>query len=338
MLDLSQWITGGLILSNQVLAATVLLTSFSLFTYLLTHNLRSPVVRGFCALLACMLIAYAGDVVLYEVESSEAAVRWLKFQWVGIAFAPAAYLHFSDALLATMNLRARWRRVALVASYAASALFLGLALLSELVVYDGIYRPQASHLAAGPLFWVFALYFVVVVLWGEANIQRARKRCLTRASRRRMTYLGLAFVAPALGVFPYLMFSGIPTLVETNALQLFLLIGNAAVLLMIVLMAYSVAFFGVLSPERVIKHRLIHYLLRGPLVGAAVLFVMLAVPKVQAIFGLPRDTVLILSVVVIIVLLHIAIDRARPVIDRLIYRQDRNEIAWIQTLDRRLLT
>ena len=103
-------------------------------------------------------------------------------------------------------------------------------------------------------------------------------------------------------------------------------------------MAYSVAFFGVLSPDRVIKHRLIHYLLRGPLVGAAVLFVMLAVPKVQAIFGLPRDTVLILSVVGIIVLLQIAIDRARPVIDRLIYRQDRNEIAWIQTLDRRLLT
>ena len=76
MLDLSQWIAGGLILSNQVLAATVLLTSFSLLTYLLTHNLRSPVVRGFCALLAFMLIVYAGDVVLYEVESSAAAIRW----------------------------------------------------------------------------------------------------------------------------------------------------------------------------------------------------------------------------------------------------------------------
>ncbi|HSJ55433.1 MAG TPA: hypothetical protein VLC52_16945, partial [Anaerolineae bacterium] len=224
------------------------------------------------------------------------------------------------------------------ASYAAGTVFLALVLLTELVVYDGIYRPQASHLAPGPLFWVFGLYFVVVVLWGEANIQRARKRCLTRASRRRMTYLGLAFVAPALGVFPYLMFTGIPALVQTYALQIFLLAGNAAVLLMIVLMAYSVAFFGVLSPDRVIKHRLIHYLLRGPLVGAAVLFVMLAVPKVQAIFGLPRDTVLILSVVAVIVLLQIAIDRARPVIDRLIYRQDRNEIAWIQTLDRRLLT
>jgi hypothetical protein len=338
MLDLSRWVTGGLILSNQVLAATVLLTTFSLLTYLLTHNLGSPVVRSFCALLAFMLIVYAGDVVLYEAESSEAVVRWLKFQWVGIAFVPSAYLHFSDALLATMNLRARWRRVALVVSYVASVIFLGLVLFSELVVYDGVYRPQASHLAAGPLFWVFGFYFVVVVLWGEANIQRARKRCLTRASRRRMTYLGLAFVAPALGVFPYLMFTGIPALVQTNALQLVLLVGNAAVLLMIVLMAYSVAFFGVLSPDRVVKHRLIHYLLRGPLVGAAVLFVMLAVPKVQAILGLPRDTVLILSVVAIIVLLQIAINWARPIVDRLIYRQDRNEIAWIQTLDRRLLT
>jgi len=42
--------------------------------------------------------------------------------------------------------------------------------------------------------------------------------------------------------------------------------------------------------------------------------------------------------VAVIVLLEVAINRAKPFVDRLIYRQDRNEIAWIQTLDRRLLT
>ncbi|MCL7452376.1 MAG: hypothetical protein M8467_04945 [Anaerolineae bacterium] len=325
-------------LVNQVLAATVVLTSFSLLIYIVTYNFQSRVARAFCALLAFVLIVYAGDVVLYEVRAQEAAIRWLKFQWIGIAFVPAAYFHFSDALLRTVNLRARWRRVAVLLSYASSAAFLALVLFSELLVRDGVYSPQASHLATGPLFWVFTAYFALVVIWGAVNIRRARRRALTRASRRRMTYLGLTFVAPALGAFPYLMLTSVPSLLPVNLFQLLLLVGNIAVLLMLVLMAYSVTYFGALTPDRVVKHRLVHYLLRGPLVGAAVIFTMLAVPKVQEILGLRRDTVLIFAVVGIVVLLQLAINRAKPFIDRAIYRQDQEEIAWIQTLDRRLLT
>ncbi len=338
MVDLGGLLTGALRLVNQVLAATVVLTSFSLLIYLLTHNFRSRVARAFCALLAFVMIVYAGDVVLYAVETPQAAARWLRFQWIGIAFVPAAYLQFSSALLHSINLRARWRSIAVLVSYAASIVFLGMVIWGDLLVYDGVYLPEASHLAAGPLFWVFGLYFFLVVVWGAANLYRARQRCLTRASRRRMTYLSLAFVAPALGVFPYLMLASVPSLLSVDWLQLFLLVGNVAVLLMIVLMAYSVAYFGALTPDRVIKHTLVHYLLRGPFVGAVVIFTMLAVPKVQQILGLPRDTVLIFAVVGVIVLLQLAINRAKPFIDRVIYRQDREEIAWIQTLDRRLLT
>jgi hypothetical protein len=338
MVDLTGLVTGGLRLVNQVLSATVVLTSFSLLIYLLTHNFRSAVARAFCALLAFTLIVYVGDVVLYEVGTESAAVRWLEFQWIGIALVPAAYLHFSDSLLRTTHLRARWRSVAVTLSYAISLAFLGLVFFSDVLVSDGIYVPHASHLEAGPLFWVFALYFVITVIWGAANIRRARQRCLTRASRRRMSYLGLAFVAPAIGVFPYLILTTMPSPLPAAAFQVLLLVGNVGVLLMIVLMAYSVAYFGALTPDRVIKHNLIHYLLRGPLVGAAVIFTMLAVPKVQQILGLPRDTVLIFAVVGVIVLLQLAINRAKPFIDRAIYRQDREEISWIQTLDRRLLT
>jgi hypothetical protein len=188
------------------------------------------------------------------------------------------------------------------------------------------------------MFWIFALYFFVTVAWGAANILRARRRCLTRASRRRMTYLGLAFVAPALGVFPYLLLTSMPASLPVNAFLMLLLVGNVGVLLMIILMAYSVAYFGALTPDRVIKHSLIHYLLRGPFVGAVVIFTMLAVPKVQQILGLPRDTVLIFAVVGVIVVLQLAINLFKPFVDRVIYRQDREEIAWIQTLDRRLIT
>ncbi len=338
MVDVTAWVTGGLRLANQVLSATVVLTSFSLLIYLLTHNFRSPVARAFCALLGFVMIVYGGDVVLYEVETHNAAVLWLRFQWIGIALVPAAYLHFSTALIRTTHVRGRWRWWVVLLSYAASAGFLVLVFLSDLLVSDGVYRRQASHLAAGPLFWVFSLYLGVTVFWGAENIRQARQRCLTRASRRRMTYLGLAFVAPALGVFPYLVLTSLPSLLPPNGFQILLILGNIGVTLMIMLMAYSVAFFGALTPDRVIKHSLVHYLLRGPLVGVAVIFTMLAVPRVQQILWLPRDTVLIFAVVGVVVLLQLAINRAKPFIDRAVHRQDREEIAWIQTMDRRLLT
>jgi hypothetical protein len=338
MVDATAWVAGGLVLVNQVLSATVVLTSFSLLIYLITHNFRSAVSRAFCALLAFVLIVYAVDVVLYEVTSPFATSRWLRIQWIGIALVPAAYLQFSDALLRTTHKRDRWQQYAVALSYLASAAFLGLVFFTDWIVRDGVYLPHASHLVAGPLFWVFGLFFLVTLVWGAANILRARQRCLTRASRRRMTYVGLTFIAPALGVFPYLVLTSLPSPVLPNGFQLLLLAGNVFVLLMIVLMAYSVAYFGALTPDRVIKHNLIHYLLRGPLVGAVVIFTMLAVPKVQQILGLPRDTVLIFAVVGVIVLLQLVINRAKPFIDRAIYRQDREEIVWIQTIDRRLLT
>jgi hypothetical protein len=335
--DLGTYVAGGLNLSNQVLSATVVLTSFSLLIYLLTHSFSSPVTRAFCALLGCVMIVYVGDVVLYEA-SSVSIERWLKFQWIGIALTPAAYLHFSDAVLRTTHLRSRWRGIGVLVGYLASLFFLAAMLFSTWLVYDGVYVPQRSHLAAGPLFWVFALYFFVILLWGAANIRRARQRCLTRASRRRMAYLGLAFAGPALGVFPYVLLTSLPLSLPQNLFLILLLVGNISVLAMIVLMAYSVAYFGALAPDRVIKHNLIHYLLRGPLVGAAVIFTMLLIPRVQRILGLPRDTVLIFAVVGVVVFMQLAINRAKPLIDRIIYRQDRDEMVWIQTLDRRLLT
>jgi hypothetical protein len=53
---------------------------------------------------------------------------------------------------------------------------------------------------------------------------------------------------------------------------------------------------------------------------------------------LPRDTVLIFAVMILIVLLEVMIEVARPFIDRLVYRQDEGEIVWLEELDKRLLT
>ena len=325
--------------ANLILSSTIVITAFSLLVYIFAHNFRSAVARSFCALVTFVIVVYAGDVVLSSVETLQGAVFWLKFQWIGIAFVPAAYLHFSDALLQTTNATSRLRRISVYVSYVIGLALLLMAIFTDVLVRDGVYySPQVAHLTAGPLFWVFAVYFFATVGGGAANIRWAKQRCLTSASRRRMTYLAISFAAPGLGVFPYLLIASRPAFIPPTALLLLVLIGNLGVALMIVVMAYSVAYFGVLTPDRVIKHSLIHYLLRGPLVGTCVIIVMLVMPKVERILGLPRDTVLIFAVVATIVLLQILINLTKPFIDRLIYLQDRGEITWIQELDKRLLT
>ena len=105
-----------LALTNLILSSAIVITSFSLLAYVLMYNLRSSVARAFCALLAGVLMVYFGDVILFSARDASSAERWLRFQWVGIAFVPAAYLHFSDTLLRTTNVRSLWRRWAARAS------------------------------------------------------------------------------------------------------------------------------------------------------------------------------------------------------------------------------
>jgi hypothetical protein len=332
------WLASALSLGNLVLASANVIIGFSLLVYVLTHNFRSPVARAFCALLAFITAVYVGDILVANVISPGATLLWLRFQWLGIAFVPAACLHFSDGLLQTTGSVSPRRRVAVTAGYAVSLVCFVLASATDWIVQDGITAGPIVHLAPGPWFGEFTAYFFATVAFAVWNVFRARQRCLTSTSRRRMTYLTVAISAPAFGVFPYLLVPTMSHHLSSNVVFGLSLIGNAAVAFMTVASAYTVAYQGVFLPDRVIKHNLIHYLLRGPVLGSGVLFLMLVIPKVEAILGLPRDTVLIFSVILAIVLLEIAINLAKPYIDRLIYRQDRAEVAWIEQLDTRLLT
>jgi N-terminal 7TM region of histidine kinase len=326
--------------ANRALSTAIVILSFSLLVYILTYNLRSSVARSFSALIACVCIAFAGDVALFDTKSMADASLWLKFQWVGIAFTPAAYLHFTDSLLRTTNSLSAVRRWAVRGGYLIGFILVPLALGTSILVRDGIYSPGITQFRAGPLFWVFTLYFFATVVWGVYNTIRARQRCLTPTSRRRMTYLTVSFVAPALGVFPYLLVASAPSpsFLSQAAFFTVLFIGNLGTAAMIAVMAYSVAYFGVLTPDRVVKHSLIHFLLRGPLLATTVIFIFMAMPQAPYLFRLPRDVVLVTAVVFVIVVGELVINLAKPAIDRLVFRRDREEVEWIQELDRRLLT
>ena len=323
---------------NEFLSSAIVILAFSLFVYIFAHNLRSAIGRSFAVLLACMCFAYAGDVALIKVDNVEDAIPWLKFQWIGIAFIPAAYLHFSDVLLRETHAVSSRRRFAVVVAYIFGFILLLLAIQTEFLVRDPFHSPGVTQFRAGPFFWIFSCYFFTTLIWGAYKVYRARARCLTSGARRRMTYLAVSFAAPALGVYPYMLIASAPELLSPLILFLVLFLVNIGIAMMIIVMAYSVVSFGALSPDRVIKHNLVHFLLRGPLVAAIVISIIQALPEQGRFLGLPRELTLATSIVTVIVLSQLIINLAKPAIDSLIFYKDRMEIAWITELDRRLLT
>ncbi len=325
---------------NVALSSVVVILAFSLLAYTLTYNFRDAVAQWFALLLACVVITFASEVALDRVVSAASANRWLRFQWLGIAILPAAYYLFSLAVLRTTNYRIRRRRRIAIIGVVLSLISAGAALFTDLIVGEVHYLPPISYLEAGPYFWLFAIYFAVAIGLSLANLWKARQRCLTERTRQRISYLLAAFVAPGVGIFPYLIGfnritgDGTPS---TLVLMLAILV-NCAVAMMLVVMAYTVAYFGVLTPDRVVRYRLLRFFFRGPLVAIGVILAVLTLPRVELLLGLPRDIILFSVITGVIVLSQLILSVTKSMVDRLVYREDRDEIAWLRELDRRLLT
>jgi hypothetical protein len=199
-----------LVATSDILSAGIAITAFSLLLYALTFNLRERAARVFAALLLLVTIVYFCDAVVGT--SSGAAINiWLRLQWIGIAFIPVAYLHFSDALLSTTGLPSRWRRrLGIRLLYLTGGAFLLAVGFSDALVNRPVIDSAAAHLQAGPLFVVFMLYFLGSLAWAAWNFTRAYRRTQTSTARRRMVYLMASAAAPALGTFPFLLVSGRP--------------------------------------------------------------------------------------------------------------------------------
>jgi len=324
---------------NVALSSILVILAFSLLAYTLTYNFRSPVAQWFALLLACVVVAYSSEVALDRVASATSAERWLRFQWLGIDVLPAGYYLFSLAVLRTTNYRISRRRWIAALGVLLALLSAGAAVFTDLIVGAVRYQPPISFLEAGPYFWLFVLFYAIAIFLGLANVWKARGRCLTDGTRTRMTYLLLAFIAPGLGTFPYLITFGRLTTDGRGGAWVLLaaLLVNSVVAVMLVLMAYTVAYFGVLTPDRVVRYRLIRFFFRGPLVAIGVILAVQTLPRVERLLGLPRDIVLFSVITGVIVLSQLILSVTKTLVDRLVYREDRDEIAWLRELDRRLL-
>ena len=340
----SGWLDGivvGLKTINSILTAGIAITAFSLFLYALSFNLRDRVARSFAIILLCVVVVFTTEALQNKSIPNWGIELLLRLQWVGIIFLPPAYLHLSDALLVTAGRPSRGRRrVAVRLVYVVSLAFL-LLLVSGRLVGDLMPNGEpAPHLQR--TFWTefFTIYYIGIMIWAGYNFLRAFGRMLTRSGQRRMLYLMAGATAPALGSYPYLLFGSdlaarYPLFFWSTAFII-----NLLVAILVVVMAYAVAFFGVSWPDRIVKSRLFKWLLRGPVTASLALAVVTIVRRAGMYFeGEPYSAFVPLSMVVTVLLFEHAVTLFSPLWERLLFfGRDHAELQLLQNIEERLLT
>ena len=158
--------------------------------------------------------------------------------------------------------------------------------------------------------------------------------------QRRMLYLMAGATAPALGSYPYLLYGSSFAARYQLVFWGVAFIINVLVAVLVILMAYAVAFFGVSWPDRVVKSRLFKWLLRGPVTASLALTMMTLVRRAGELFeGNPYTGFVPLVMVATVLLFEHAITLLSPIWERvLFFGRDRAEIQLLQNIEERLLT
>ena len=343
MTQLPDWISGleSVIRTiSQILTAGVAITAFSLLLYGLTFNLRDRVARSFAWIMFCLVIVFSTESFTVATSSAKTIDMWLRIQWVGIILLPATYLNFSDALLATTGLPSRWRRkwAIRVANFISLILIILLAtpwFLGPLVMDE----PPAPHNQPTLITEIFTVYYVFIMVLAWINFIRAYRRTVTQSSKRRMLYLTVSALAPAIGSFPFLLYGSDFASSQTLVFWSIATLTNLILGGFVVVMAYSVAFFGVPWPDRVVKSRLFKWLLRGAITAILTLAVVTIVRRAGQIFGNPYNAFVPITMVVMILISEYAITMFYPYIERwLFFAKDEDDFLMVKSLEDRIIT
>jgi GAF domain-containing protein len=332
-------------LVNETLTAAIVIVAVSLLLYNLSRNLRNRVTRSSSVVLACVTIAYVADVFVSLKPSLGVYEVVLRLQWLAIALEPAAIFHLSDALLATTGQPSRGRRRRVIRIlYAIGVVFFIAAALTDILIspvnaLNPIDNNWFVSLRPGYLFPIFVTYFLTATAIAWINVQRARQRCLTRDTRRRMGYLQIAMLTPALGLFPYSVLLGPGTEFTFNSLLL-VNIANVVVVLLLLFLAYPLSFFGSAVPDRVVKTELLRFVLRGPATALLALVVILFTVPTTRVLGLPGQAFMPFAVVAVVLLWQWIVALTLPWLEkRLIYPdEDDDQLNKLHNLSDQILT
>jgi hypothetical protein len=171
------------------------------------------------------------------------------------------------------------------------------------------------------------------------NFVRAYRRTTTTASRRRMFYLIAGSLAPALGAFPFLPYG--PNFAARHQLIFWSLsiLTNLLVGVLLVVMAYAVAFFGVSWPERVVRIRLFKWIMRGPFTASLTLAATTITRRAGEAFGSTYSALVPIVMIGTILLCEYLITLLAPLGERwLFYGKDKPELDRLHSLEDHLLT
>ncbi len=337
------WLTGLMVVVrtiSQILAAGIAITAFSLLLYTTGFNLRDRVARSFVMILICVVIIFTADAIGSTTQISAEVEFWLRMQWIGMVYLPPAYLHFSDALLATTGKPSRGkRRWAIRITYLVSTGFL---LIIPASWFLGSLDPgvgSSTRFLQQFLMGSFILYYFLSMVASWINFTRAFRRTTTPTTRRRIGYLITGAIAPVIGSVPYLFF-GSAFASEHNLTYWFVvMITNTFTGGLIVGMAYSVAFFGVSWPDRVVKRRLFKWIMRGPVTAIVTLGLTTILRRAMTNFSMPLATWIPILMVMIILLMEYFITVFAPYWEKwLFYGNDFAEIDLMTELGDRLMT
>lgn len=325
---------------SQILTAGIAITAFSLLLYALTFNLRHGVMRAFALILVWVVLIFTAESMGGTAAQLWMAEIWQRIEWVGIVFLPAAYFQISDALLATTGKPSqgrRWWMMRLL--YLLSALFLFSLAAGWLVGPISAEQLPAPHLQATRLTDVFVLYYLAVMGMSAYNMVRAYRRTVTTTSRRRMGYLLIGSVAPALGSFPFLLFGSQLAARHAGFFWLSALLANLVTGFLLVVMAYAVAFFDAFWPDRVVKVRLFKWIMRGPVTASLALAFTTIVRRAGEMLGTPYSAFVPIVMVGTVVLCEFLITMFAPLGERLLFAEGEDkDLRMVRQLQDRLLT
>lgn len=327
-------------LLNQMFEAGIAVTALSLFLRAMTFNLRDRVSRSFATILACVVVVFSGEAISGAVSSATGLTFWLRFQWVGLLYFPVAYMHFADAVLETTGLPSRGRRRRSIwLGYGLASLFLAALPLNWLVGPVALDATPYPRLLPGLLSPWFLMFYLLAMIFAAVMLNRAYRRTRLQLSRRRIGYFQVGALVLAVGSFPYLQLSsGFAAQYELLFLLL-VVAGNLAVFWFLVLMAYAVAFFGVAWPDRIIRSRLLKWLLRGPATLFVVLLLMTATHTLGRLLGAEYSVAIPIVTVTSVLLFEHVITIVYPTIERWVfYAPDQLNVDILHNLEERLIS
>jgi uncharacterized protein (DUF2384 family) len=328
-------------LTNEVLTAAIVIVAASILFYNLSRNLTDRIARTSGAVLACVTVTYTVDVFISLSPDLNNYITALRVQWIGLAFLPATLFHLSDALLATTGLPSRGRRrLGTRILYGVSGIFVMLVLLSDvLVAVEPLEASNVASMRPGPLFWVYVAYFISATVLAYNTVQRAKERCLTRDTRRRMGYLQFALLTPAIGIFPYSVLLGAGNEFSLGAL-IMVNVTNIVVIFMIIFLSYPLSFFGSQIPDRVVKSELLSFFMRGPATGMLILVTIIFTGQATQILGIDGNRFMPFAVVIVVLTWQWTIVFALPSLETLLIYGDEDSFRLdkLRNLSNRILS